>query len=65
MSSFHAITFMQEWIKGRRDIILTMPLWTRSETEVLWKALYADKVGPMRLSLAITPNRTAVSLRHQ
>ena len=54
-----------EWVKGRPDIVLTMPLWTRSETEVLWKALYADKVGPMRLSLAITPNRTAVSLRHQ
>jgi len=34
----------KEWIKGRRYIILTMPLWTRSETEVLWKALYADKL---------------------
>jgi hypothetical protein len=37
---------MQEWIKGRPDIMLTMPLWTWSEMEVLRMALYKDKVGP-------------------
>ena len=36
----------QEWIKGRPDIMLTMPLWTWSEMEVLRMALYDDKVGP-------------------
>ena len=38
---------VQEWIKGRTHIMLTMPLWTRSEMEVLWKVLYSDKVGLM------------------
>ena len=44
---------MQEWIKGRDDIMLTMPLWMWSEMEVLQKTLYKDKVGPVWLCLFI------------
>lgn len=39
---------VQEWIKGRPHIVMTMPLWTRSEMRVLWEVLYSDKVGPVR-----------------
>lgn len=49
MSSVSMPLIMQEWIKGRSHIILTMPLWTWSEMEMLWKVLYTDKVGHMRL----------------
>ena len=39
---------VQEWIKGRPHIVMTMPQWTRSEMRVLWEVLYSDKVGPVR-----------------
>jgi hypothetical protein len=35
----------QEWIKGRSNILLTMPVWTWPEMEALWRALYKDKVS--------------------
>jgi len=38
----------KEWTKGRSHIILTMPLWTWSEMEVLWRALYTDKLTLQR-----------------
>ena len=49
--SVRLLSHMQEWIKGQHGIMLTMPLWTWSEMEVLRKTLYKDKVGPVWLCL--------------
>ncbi|EFJ43181.1 hypothetical protein VOLCADRAFT_96640 [Volvox carteri f. nagariensis] len=32
----------KEWVKGRDDITLTMPLWTWPEIEACWQRLYRD-----------------------
>ena len=39
---------LQEWLKGRPDIRLTMPLWTWSEIKTLWENFYKDEVSSQR-----------------
>ncbi|EFJ52986.1 hypothetical protein VOLCADRAFT_102606 [Volvox carteri f. nagariensis] len=36
------LSIYKEWVKGRDDITLTMPLWTWPEIEACWQRLYRD-----------------------